>query len=596
MLVTIGYYQGDLDQAQRLSQWMKELGGCKRHTLLIARDREVTGDEAVQQNFKDCFDSVEIFAPTPDSWKVWPTSANNVYSCIARHVEHVLKAPYFMFIEPDVVPLRTGWLDELQAEYERAGKSFMGDDVNVADIPRHLSGVAIYPGQMSRHAGIALIAHETAWDYAAKDQILPQAHFTTLIEHAWKHPTFENWEHVEREVDLKNACLFHSSKDGSLIERLREHLNEGSKNPSGKVSELSEASACDIFIKTYPPDFKWLGYCLLSITKFAAGFQRTIIVTPEDSNALRDAIVAANTGSASFRIEQRFEYGMGNPDSDSSNYLSQQVFKLHADTFSDADFILNIDSDTILTQHVTPETYFKDGKIVWMMTPYASFEEELKDNPNMLCGVMAWKPITEKFLKQPVEFEFMRRLPVMLPRWIYSEFRKFCEKEHGTTLEEYVMSQPGRSFSEYNALGAYAYTFHRDKFSWCDTTKDEWPALTVNQKWSVGGLTEEIKTEFETILGGAKKQAEKITTVNDQPADASPKTLPTVKTQTFGSDELQERLMEEPILKPMQKPWQDRKESEREIKLLCTALAQFCGAPIYKSRVRVALRAEKIIK
>jgi hypothetical protein len=43
-------------------------------------------------------------------------------------------------------------------------------------------------------------------------------------------------------------------------------------------------------------------------------------------------------------------------------------------------------------------------------------------------------------------------------------------------------------------------------------------------------------------------------------------------------------------------PWTDRATSEAEVRKLCEALALYCKAPAYKSRVRQALREAKIIK
>ncbi len=49
-------------------------------------------------------------------------------------------------------------------------------------------------------------------------------------------------------------------------------------------------------------------------------------------------------------------------------------------------------------------------------------------------------------------------------------------------------------------------------------------------------------------------------------------------------------------LPAMSPPWENREDTERDIKMLCDALALFAKAPIYKSRVRNALREAKIIK
>lgn len=239
-----------------------------------------------------------------------------------------------------------------------------------------------------------------------------------------------------------------------------------------------------IFIKSYPSDFPWLEYCLRSIRKFASGFREVVVVVPKVQVLSEKSWLRA---SPQVKVLEAVEYGH-------DGYLSQQVFKLYADTFTDdTDYILHIDSDTIFTSPVTPETYFTNGKIDWMMTPYALIETP-------------WQPITEKFLtllRHPIEFEFMRRAPQMIPRWLYGAIREFCVLEHGCTIDQYIMKQPYRAFSEYNVLGALAYYYHRDKFNWintAETPESEWPTLTVLQKYSHGGLTPDIVAEFEQIL------------------------------------------------------------------------------------------------
>lgn len=245
------------------------------------------------------------------------------------------------------------------------------------------------------------------------------------------------------------------------------------------AKEKEEIMICDILIKSYPPDFGFLQYCLRSIQKFATGFRTIHLIVP-DTRKWWDGSYTVNN----LHVTELEEYGV-------DGYLSQQIFKLHADTISDAEFILHIDSDTVFTRPVTPETYFTNRKIDWLFTPYSMIETP-------------WKPITEKFLGHPVEFEFMRRAPQMIPRWLYADLREFSVQMQGCTLVQYIMKQPYRAFSEYNALGAFAYYHQRDRFNWINTAEipeNDWLPLTVLQKYSHGGLTPEIVAEFESILG-----------------------------------------------------------------------------------------------
>lgn len=74
-----------------------------------------------------------------------------------------------------------------------------------------------------------------------------------------------------------------------------------------------------------------------------------------------------------------------------------------------------------------------------------------------------------------------------------------------------------------------------------------------------------------------------------------------VVTKTFKpTDELQSVIEQNSVIKnglpAMSPPWENREDSERDVRMLCNALALFAKAPIYKSRVRQALREAKIIK
>jgi hypothetical protein len=72
------------------------------------------------------------------------------------------------------------------------------------------------------------------------------------------------------------------------------------------------------------------------------------------------------------------------------------------------------------------------------------------------------------------------------------------------------------------------------------------------------------------------------------------------KDPNYKSDELEAVIKQNSVIKnglpAMSPPWENREDSERDVKMLCDALKLFCGAPIYKSRVRQALREAKIIK
>jgi hypothetical protein len=605
MIVVQAFHPGDIDQSQRFAQWIKELGGCKGHKLLLIHDTrcEQTAVDQLRDLFAESFDSVELQDFT-DHWNKWPESPCQVFQQAARYVEATNPQPWF-FVEPDCVALRAGWLDEFAAEYERAGKSFLGDFVSVhtpqLDVPDHMSGNAIYPGRMSERAGLALIAHDIAFDVAAAQQILPQMHHSELLHHSWKCPGFADWSQFEREVlAFKPKCaLFHADKTGSLYPLLRARMNlsgdTGATNkasaPTGSVSQCSgvagdlilaggsstppaQSRTCDIFIKTYPPDFVWLRYCLRSIAKFAHGFNRVVVVTPEPLPQ-DDPI---------WTLPQVFVV----KEEAADGYLSQQLFKLNAHQFCQSDYILHTDSDTIFTEPVTPADFFEahagvtndKGEIFpsWLITPYAG---------NKLT--VPWREPTEAFLGEAITHEFMRRLPVVIPRWAYAGVAEFCHEKHGEHLASYIMRQPLRQFSEFNAIGAWLYRYHRDAIHWIDTDlvrESEWPRVVVDQQWSWGGWKEEIAEKWERILNNDIE-------TRRLPARAADDTVHPVRDKLLSDDGSDLSALR---AAPQASPWADKPATLARIRELARELKVYCGAPRLTAQTRDILREEKVIR
>lgn len=233
---------------------------------------------------------------------------------------------------------------------------------------------------------------------------------------------------------------------------------------------------CSIFIRSYEKDFPWLQYCLRSLAKYATGFSEIVIAVPEgQQHALkhltRERVVAVHDGQP--------------------GYLCQQADKLNADRHCKGDFILHVDSDTIITKPITPETFMEGDKARWLMTPMAHMPYEVKK---------AWLHVCVKTCHVWPEYEFMRKVTVMVPRWAYGEFRKFIQNLHGQTMESWVMNQPNMEFSEYNTLGLFLWTYHRDKIHWHDCSVNGVPDPWEHQGWSWGGLNDEIRGRLEHAL------------------------------------------------------------------------------------------------
>lgn len=513
MLTVVPYHPGDAAQALAQACWISELdaGLPNEHDLLLIADTRCTADvtEQIRAEYAKSFRSVTVM-PFVDHWRKWAASPNEVFSTAARHIAANQKTPWF-FCEPDSVPLVRGWRDAIWAEYlaaRKAGKYFLGDlitaDNSGVKVETHMSGNAVYPANLYDHCGNVFLAGDLAFDVAGAAQIVPQMQTSELIRHSWNAPAFANWEDVQARIFAvkPKACLFHADKRISLIPLLREHMKGGdakcsdialsAAEPTRSTARVQPSNAaptfeperaavvCDLLLKTFPADYPFAEYCVRSIDKFCSGFRKLIIVTPQSTGC-------PSPTSLPYTVVIESEVANG--------YNGQQLVKMNADKYSDATHFLFCDSDTIFTKPVTPETYMRDGKPLWLMTPFEKAREDQKQ---------AWIPVMTKWMGKAPEFEFMRRHFFMFPRWLCEEIKKFCQEKHGMSLEDYVMKAgPGLSFSEFNCGGFLAYEKFRDRFAWVNTETDEVPELTALQHWSRGGLTPDIVAEFETILSGS---------------------------------------------------------------------------------------------
>lgn len=236
----------------------------------------------------------------------------------------------------------------------------------------------------------------------------------------------------------------------------------------------------DIFIRTYAGDAGWLAYCLRSVDRFTSGFSRIIVTCPEYS-VPEIKPLAEKHGCEFYACEKMHD----------EDYVGQQATKLLADTWCDADNILHLDADTVFIRKTVPEDYARDGRLVILKTPYS-----------LVGDACCWKEVTLSATGIPVEYEYMRRMPLVYPRALYGAAREVIEKHNGKTFREFIACIPGRHFSEFNVLGAVAEALHPEWFYFLDTTAGELPEPTVKQFWSWGNLSVAIQDEMERTLAG----------------------------------------------------------------------------------------------
>lgn len=232
----------------------------------------------------------------------------------------------------------------------------------------------------------------------------------------------------------------------------------------------------NIFIRTYKNDLPWLKYCLRSISKYVSGYNKIVICIPEsqahllnDWNLTQEVVVTCPVYA--------------------DDYLGQQISKLNADKYCESDYVLYVDSDCVFTRPFNCTELLNEDNPTMYKTDYNKVEDAI-----------CWKPITEQALnKKDIQFEYMRRLPLMYRSKTIADLREYMELIHGVPMAQYVTSQPLGAFSEFNALGAFADAFCNDKYEFKNTDEGVEENCLI-QFWSWGGLTPEIKNQIEEIL------------------------------------------------------------------------------------------------
>lgn len=225
-----------------------------------------------------------------------------------------------------------------------------------------------------------------------------------------------------------------------------------------------------IFIKTCRKDFEWLQWCLRSIRRYGRGFKELVIVCDESG---RSDLSFVNTEGAKVQFCRDHHNG----------YIHQQMVKLAADTKCASENILFVDSDCVFFAPFCPEDFMRNGKPILLKTRYGA----LGDGD-------VWKGITESYLGGTVEWEYMRRMPMMLSSITLRKLRSAYPR-----LLDQLDELSDRRFSEFNALGAFADRDHPEIYTIIDT-ETEIPPRVAEQFWSWGGIHPDTLQKIKAML------------------------------------------------------------------------------------------------
>jgi len=242
MFCVLPFHAGDRHLAIKLAEWIKKLGGVSAHKLILAYDSATTVDGVIEP-LRDAFTSVEalkiVGAPRAD-WSAGTGDAsacNEMWIQVAQHFGRMEGPNHWFWLEPDAIPMKSTWMDELDEEYRKNRKGFMGARVLTSSGVERMSGIAAYPPSVAKYSTTAMLTDKVAWDIAGAQDFKKSCHYTRLIYHVLRTsadaPKFKSQQ--ELNTIPKETAVFHPCKDGSLIDRLIER-SDGIDIPPEKDS------------------------------------------------------------------------------------------------------------------------------------------------------------------------------------------------------------------------------------------------------------------------------------------------------------------------------------------------------------------------
>jgi hypothetical protein len=237
---------------------------------------------------------------------------------------------------------------------------------------------------------------------------------------------------------------------------------------------------------TYGKDIEWFKFSARSYSKFARGWDNALCLVPEPDREL----FVQPCAEAGIELMSRAEW-------EGKGFNWHSMMQCSADLLlPEAEAIWHIDSDTVFTQPVTPESWMKDGYLICGYKTYEHLNAIAKTETH--SGI--WKSRVDAALKGNATHSTMISPPYCHYREVYEMTRYWIGVNHPEGFEEYIKGTQNefpQGFAEFETLGAVAHRYFSKDYVWRDVLRDGHPSDgLVAEGWSHGGL-DSVGDRFE---------------------------------------------------------------------------------------------------
>jgi hypothetical protein len=246
--IVFAYHNGDAELALLSAKAITSFGINMRHKATVCATNDTALLFDIIEELKKSFPEVgRIMAQ--DGYNGWPLGPNQMFSDAAAQCYSVNEP--WMFWEPDCVPMKSGWVDDLEAEFRKKpailGHQYEGGmATNGKNIYKMIVGSAVYPPNFldfcpsARSLDNYNLAYRSAgtipepWDVRCRWNFMAVGRDCPLLRTYWKSVNYQ-WkdgkivffaEDPESQavqgvtcpdrVISSQAVVIHGCKDGSL--------------------------------------------------------------------------------------------------------------------------------------------------------------------------------------------------------------------------------------------------------------------------------------------------------------------------------------------------------------------------------------------
>ena len=222
MLVVLPIHDGDKALAIELLRWMRRLDaqGVGFTCMVVAPDDIDISDVGLEAQLY--FGSVECLTYTQGRHKGWPQGPNRSFQTAAKFIQENCQDTPWLWLEPDCVPTRVGWLNLLADAHATMRRPFSGFVVpkgaNTVSF-EYMAGCGIYPWNLYKYCSSVFLVEKAPFDVFLGPFVLPLVgRMNGLIQHevTATPESFKTNADVDRRVPI-GCALFHKCKDASLI-------------------------------------------------------------------------------------------------------------------------------------------------------------------------------------------------------------------------------------------------------------------------------------------------------------------------------------------------------------------------------------------